>query len=320
MRGFDDRWVDYPDYLLGTTHEIWEKRGLTARMRDYYSPNVVVRTPGGVRQGEPAVSRDVLAGMQEFPDRKLLGEDVIWSGDPDAGMLGSLRCLSTATRGSGAAGSRQAVSFRSMWDCYGRDNQICDAWLVSDTGAVLAQTGQDPQAYVRDLIEKEGGPDAAEWPLTPHSDVQGPYNGRGNDNASGERLVDLLSRLVDAEFSAIPKAYDRACHLEYAGGMTGHGHAAADQFWLPLRAAFPSAEFRIEHVIGRDDPMMPPRAAVRWSMWGAHDGWGAFGAPTGAEVYILGITHAEFGPRGLRREYTLYDIAAVWKQILLATE
>jgi hypothetical protein len=35
-------------------------------------------------------------------------------------------------------------------------------------------------------------------------------------------------------------------------------------------------------------------------------------------VYVLGITHAEFGALGpLRREYTLYDETAIWKQILL---
>lgn len=93
---------------------------------------------------------------------------------------------------------------------------------------------------------------------------------------------------------------------------------------MPLRAAFPDAAFTIHHVIGRDDPMMPPRAAVRWSLHGKHSGWGALGAPTGAEVYVLVITHAEFGPFGnsgwgLRRDYTLFDETAIWKQILLAT-
>ena len=51
---------------------------------------------------------------------------------------------------------------------------------------------------------------------------------------------------------------------------------------------------------------------------------GAFGEPTGAEVYVFGITHAEYGelvsgaPK-LRREWTLYDETAIWKQILLQT-
>ena len=62
---------------------------------------------------------------------------------------------------------------------------------------------------------------------------------------------------------------------------------------------------------------MPPRAALRWSLWGKHDGFGAFGEPSGAEVYVMGISHAEFGPWGLRREWVLFDETAIWKQILM---
>jgi hypothetical protein len=124
---------------------------------------------------------------------------------------------------------------------------------------------------------------------------------------------------MGAEFSVIGSDYDRACHLEYPGGVTAHGHAAADHFWLGLRSSLPSAQFRIEHQIGRDDPMMPPRAAVRWSLTGIHDGRGMLGRPTGASVHVMGITHAEFGPWGLRREFTIFDETALWKQIVLST-
>ncbi len=92
---------------------------------------------------------------------------------------------------------------------------------------------------------------------------------------------------------------------------------------MGLRAAFPDATFRLDHVIGRDDPLMPPRAALRWSLQGKHDGWGRFGTPTGAEVHVMGISHAEFGPFGdgglPPRELTLFDETAIWKQILLHT-
>ena len=124
-------------------------------------------------------------------------------------------------------------------------------------------------------------------------------------------------RIMAADLRVIPEAYDRAVTLHYPGGRTDHGVAAADRFWMALRAAFPKAEFQVHHVIGRDDPFMPPRAALRWSLWGRHTGWGGFGTPTGAMVYVLGITHVEFGPWGLRREWTLYDETAVWKQIHL---
>jgi len=91
-----------------------------------------------------------------------------------------------------------------------------------------------------------------------------------------------------------------------------------------LLAAFPSAIFAIHHQIGMDADMLSPRAAIRWSLTGMHDGWGAFGRPTGARVHVMGISHAEFGPYGpdgigLRREFALYDEIAIWKQILLHT-
>jgi len=119
--------------------------------------------------------------------------------------------------------------------------------------------------------------------------------------------------------AAIPVEYDRAVQVEYPGGVTGHSHGAVDAFWMGLRASFPDATFQIDHQIGRDDPMMPPRAALRWSLTGKHSGWGTFGTPTGADIYLLGICHAEFGPWGLRREYVIYDETTIWKQILLQT-
>ena len=124
---------------------------------------------------------------------------------------------------------------------------------------------------------------------------------------------------MNGSMDVVAKEYDRAVHCEYTGGVTDFSHPAVDQFWMPLRAAFPNATFTIDHQIGREDAMMPPRAAIRWSLHGRHEGWGGFGAPTGAEVYIMGACHAEFGPWGLRREYCLYDETAIWilLQILL---
>ncbi len=312
MRGFDNRFSDFPDYILGITREIWEDRGLGARMRDYYHPDVVVRTPWGIGIGEPGMTAATMATLVEFPDRQLLGEDVIWSGDPEAGMLSSHRIYSTATHlghGIFGAATGRPVASRALADCYAKDNQISDEWLIRDNGAVVRQIGQDPRDWAAKKVA------AGRRAFAPDQDQEGPYSGRGNDNDWGARLADLLERLMAAEFSVIPSDWDRACELAYPGGVEGHGWGDADRTWLGLRAAFPSAEFRVHHVIGREDPLMAPRAAVRWSLDGLHDGWGAFGTPTGAPVHVMGITQAEFGPWGLRREWTLWDETAIWMQI-----
>ncbi|MEM7711832.1 MAG: nuclear transport factor 2 family protein, partial [Pseudomonadota bacterium] len=283
-----------------------------------YSPDIVVRSPGSLVVGNQDVIAATMATLAEFPDRTLLGEDVIWSGDAATGMLSSHRLLSRATHsGDGVYGpaSGTTLKYRILADCHVTGTQIDDEWLIRDQGAIVRQLGWTPEAYAADLIAREGGPDACVKPLTPETNRVGPYIGRGNDNEWGIKLADTLSRIMEGDLRCISDVYDRACHLEYPGGIWGHSHGDADRFWMALRAAFPTAEFRLNHVMGREDPMMPPRAAVRWSLWGRHTGWGRFGTPTGAMVYVLGITHAEFGPWGLRREYTLFDETAVWKQI-----
>ena len=321
MKGFDPRWQDLPDFILGITHEIWEGRGLHT-LQHYYGAEMPVRSPASVVIGNRGVIAATLATLAEFPDRTLLGEDVIWSGDEDTGFLSSHRLVSTATHANdgvyGPATGKRLV-YRIIADCAARDNAIYDEWLVRDQGAVVRQLGWEPKDYARDLIAREGGPEACVKPMTPATDAATVYAGRGNGNEWGARHADLLTRIMGAELSAIGTGYDRACHLEMPGGVTGHGREAADRFWLGLRAAFPSAAFEIRHVIGREDPLHPPRSALRWTLFGRHDGWGTFGPPTGAEVFVLGISHAEHGPRGLRREYVLVDEAAIWKQILLQT-
>ncbi|MFK7874253.1 MAG: ester cyclase [Paracoccaceae bacterium] len=326
MKGFSNRFADFPDYIIGITKEIWEDRGI-ATLHAYYAPQIVVRSPASVVIGNENVIGATMATLAEFPDRELLGEDVIWSGTPDAGMLSSHRIFSTATHlGDGVYGkaSGRTLAYRIMADCHAKDNQIDDEWLIRDQTAIVRQIGWNAKEYAADLIAREGGPDHCVPVLTPQTDRPGPYKGRGNDNLWGATYADILTRIMRADLAVVPQEYDRAVQSEYPGGETGHGWAPVDRFWMGLRASFPSAEFKIEHVIGREDPTMPPRAAIRWSMWGKHDGWGYFGAPTGADVYVLGISHAEFGSFGvaepkLRREFTLFDETAIWKQILLVT-
>ena len=321
MKGFSDRFTDFPDYILGITQEIWEHRNL-ATLHHYYAPDIPVRSPGSIVFGNEGVISATMATLAEFPDRRLLGEDVIWSGSPEEGMLSSHRILSTATHlGDGVYGKAtgKKLRYRIIADCHAIDNQINDEWLIRDQGAVVRQLGWDPKEYAIDLIEREGGPENCVQPFHPSIDQVGPYTGRGNDNAWGAKYADILNRIMGADLGVIPSEYDRAITGFYPGGKELISTDGVDNFWISLRAAFPSASFTIDHQIGREDPMMSPRSAIRWSLTGKHDGWGAFGKPSGAEVHVMGISHVEFGPWGIRREYTLFDETSVWKQIAMKT-
>ena len=96
MKGFDSKFSDFPDYILGITKEIWENRGLST-LDSYYAEDIIVRSPTSIVVGNKGVIGATMATLAEFPDRRLLGEDVIWSGTPEQGMLSSHRILSTAT-------------------------------------------------------------------------------------------------------------------------------------------------------------------------------------------------------------------------------
>jgi predicted ester cyclase len=316
MNGFDPHFTDLPDYILKCTAQIWEGRDIAA-LDWHYGDDLIVRTPAGISRGNAAGKANTMAMLSEFPDRRLLGEDVIWCGDDQSGFLSSHRIVSTATHRGGAFGpaTGRQVTFRTIADTYCRDNRVWDEWLIRDNAAIAVQLGQTAKSAAQAVIDSGD----LTSPLTPGSDLVGPYSGTGNDNEWGELHAGILQRVMAAELAIIDREYDRACSLALPGGIEAYGTAVAQDFWMGLRSALPSATFRIEHQIGRVDPKLSPRSAIRWSLTGRHDGWGRYAAPTGAEVHVMGVSHAEFGPRGLRRETTLIDDIAIWKQILLQT-
>ncbi len=326
---FWGEWQDFPDYITDITRRIWEGRQIESLNR-LYAPSIPVRTPMGVSRGNQGVIASTMATLAEFPDRALLAEDVIWS-EAEGHYLSSHRILSTGTHladGAFGAATGRRFAIRAIADCAARAGVIDDEWLLRDNGGLIRQLGGDPRSFARALIAREGGPEACTRPFTPEIDIAGPYAGRGNDNDWGARLADILTRIMAGDLAVIAQSYDRAANLFYPGAVEAFSHDGAERFWMGLRAAFPSARFAIHHVIGRADKVMPPRAALRWSLDGTHDGWGSFGPPTGARVHVMGATHGEFGPWGgvdgrhgwgLRREYTLFDETAIWKQIALHT-
>jgi len=321
MKNFDPDFLDLPDYIIKITKEIWEDRGLST-LHKYYGKDIVVRVPAGITVGNANVISATMATLSEFPDRTLLGEDVIWSGNDEAGYLSSHRIYSQATHlkdGVFGKATGKKLGFRIIADCYCIDNQITDEWMIRDQGAVVTQLGLDPKNYAYNQIQEEGGIDKATKPFNPSMDIVGPYTGKGNDHPMGQAYAETLQRLMNADFNAVFALFDRAVQTEYPNGVSDHGHSSVDSFWLGLRSSFPNATFTIHHVIGRDDKGMADRAAIRWSLHGKHEGWGRYGQPTNADVYVMGISHVEFGPRGIVREYVAIDDTAIWKQILLHT-
>jgi predicted ester cyclase len=306
---------DLVDFILRITHEIWEERQVE-RISEYYSKDVIVRSPSGVSHGNEAVIEATHATLAEFPDRQLLGEDVLTSSD-DAVSFSSHRIFSTATHlGSGYFGAPTGapLRYRVIADCAVRDGVIFDEWLVRDFGAITRQLGIEPRDFAARTVADAGG-------TTRESDlrflaVPPAYAGRGNAHPAGA----ALARLVEAVVSDVPEradtGVDRAAQFDLPGGASIVGarigvRASADMF-----APFRMSDVSVDHVLGCDDARRGTRAAVRVTARGRHVRAGMFGEPTGREVSLLTIWHAEFSRHGVRRAFVLADEVAVWRQVL----
>lgn len=320
MKGFDPEYTSVPDYILKSTRRIWEQRGI-ARIRHYYSSDNIVRTPMGLTQGIEAVVAATNATLHQFPDRRLLGEDVIWTGDDDTGCYySSHRIVSPMHHnGHGMFGppTGKRVTVRTIADTVLRAEQVCEEWLVRDHGAIIRQLGHDVGEFASRSIATEHSRGQTPEVFTPEIDVAGSYVAPEETSEHALMYAGTLESIWRSDCTVVDSNYNEAVALELPGGLSECGKAEATRFWMSLISAVPDARFSVDHLIGRDDRGHPLRAAARWSVRGSHDGAGAFGDPSGAEIHIMGISHVEVIDGRIVREWVLIDELAIHRQIRL---
>lgn len=298
-----------------------------ASLADAVADDAILRRADLVCDGLGPAMAAALADLAHWPDGRWLTEDTLTLAtpprepEPGAGMLVALRSsLLARDIGCGMAGpaTGRRVRMRSLGEFWVDGHGVRDAWIVRDTAAALAQScGTSPRDAACAVLDAAGDA-AAPQPLDPDTDLEGPYAGRGNPEGPAGALEDAVTRIMDGEMRTLWADAHEACEHALPGGQVEPGPTGACGFWAGLRSALPSASFRVDHRCGMAEAGTAPRAALRWSLYGRHDGPGRFGPPTGAYVNVLGLTQAEFGPGGLRRTWTLIDDVAIWIQILRA--
>ena len=222
MKGFDGNFTDLPDYILKITYQIWEDKDVES-IRKYYSEDIPLRTPDGVIYGSDTVVKATYATLNEFPDRQLLAEDVIWIGNDNDEFLSSHRIFSIAThQNDGVYGKAtgKKLGYRVIADCACKNNQVYDEWLVRDQGAIVRQLGMNPKTYAANLIEMQGGKAECKVPFnrqTPHKVF---YNQIPiSQKNSGTEYASILSSIFQGNFEIMDKTYDRAVNQEQPGGF-----------------------------------------------------------------------------------------------------
>ncbi len=315
---------DIVDFILGITFEIWEEGGVEL-IHQYYAPDCVVYGLDGVTHSAQAVVDGTRETLNGFPDRLLLAENVIWSGNRDDGYYSSHRLLSLATnKGPTIYGPPTGVRIRmtNIADCVIEEGQIVREWLVRDNMTLATQLGAEPIAAARGMAERRSAElsawidaeiervNATELPDSPHR----PVTPREDPVAFAWRVLHSCWR-GDRELFDTTHAPYSVLHRSPLRHYSGRGDVYG--YYQNLRRIMGHVHFSIDHVSSQPFAENGIDIAVRWTASGLHEGEVLGVAPTGKPMFILGVTHWRCINDRISAEMTIFDDLAVLSQTLV---
>jgi len=316
MRGFDGKYTDIVDYIIGITYEIWEEKKV-GLIRDYYTGDSVIHAPAGDTVGAEAVVNNTIQQLSLFPDRRLFPDDVIWAGNDTEGFYSSHRIRSTAHhRGYSIYGqpTGKKLQYSVIADCAIINNKIYEEWLVRDNVSILRQMGLDEREFAAQLVQASPGKYDVK-PQTPTKPQEMPTSAKtGFDveyfikrtwhNAWNMRMFDSL---IDGYLSTV--------HCHAASGRELFGQEDIVQFAIDWLSCFPDASMTFDHFCALGNDKDGYRTSLRWTFNGTHTGYGLYGNPSGRPVSIMGITQAFVHDGKIIEEWNLFDELTILCQL-----
>lgn len=309
--------LEVEKFIYGITYEIWENRQID-HINDYYSKDVIVRSPTKTTYKCIDVINSTKNSLTQFPDRQLIGEDVIWSGNLHEGILSSHRILSTASHlGDGFYGkaSGKKVTYRVIADCFIIDNKIIEEWIVRDETSILNQLGYNVKNFVQIKINNKS------FDLNSLKYTKNSFNFKryvkNHANDFTKTYKNNLHDLINKNFSCIHKYYERSAKTIWTGGKVYYSYNQIEKIWSKFLNCFNQLELVIHYFSGLVEPHLYPRVSIRWTISGRHSNEGIYGIPSFKQIEIPVLAHIEFGKYGIRREYIIFDEISIWKQILI---
>lgn len=319
MQGFEEQYTDIVDYIMRITHRIWEM-GDMGYIYDTYSHNVTVHTAYGTSYGVEGVVSGSIAFLAGLPDRRMFAEDVIWSGDDQAGFHSSHLIANTGTNTGyspwGPPTGKKANYF-AIAHCVVKENRVFEEWLVRDTGALISQLGFNvwdiaKQAKAELGEQVIGETDRLEGQLPPSAYVNQQDSWNVNDFLRGFFHNTFNGR----HFNTIAETHAADIHMVVPQNRLLHGVGNVKTYLLNLIAMFPDAHLNVEHVHFLGNETDGYRAAVRWRLQGTHQNYGFYGKPSGKRLNLLGISQINIKDQKITNHYMVFDELAVAMQLM----
>lgn len=322
LPGFDSQYRDFVDYILKITHQIWEEKGIGV-IYDTYHNNITMHLGSSNLVGIKDVISNTLQTLHAFPDRRLIGQNVIWSNYGKEGFLSSHRVLSTATNlGDSNFGpaTGKKINFRTVIDCAVTNNRIHEEWLVRDNLWIVTQLGINPHELAKNMAR------AASDKVNPLQRTYGlcesmegqfmPEKYDAKDDSVGEMMLEMLSHIYNYKYiHEIKKYYYDNAVVHFICDKDLNGYDEIQGMIISLLSSIPNGSYEVERVTCTDRPNQDGYdVAVRWRLRGINEGIGFFGNPSGKHLEIMGINHYRVINNRICEEWITFDGLDVLKQ------
>ena len=324
MRGFEDSYVDIIDYIVRITHRIWEEKDI-GYIYDTYRHNAHVYDDYGLQYGRDKIVADTAHTINAFPDIRLFADEIIWAGDEDVGFHTSHRALITGHNTGFSRYGPPTGKKISLWciaNCVSLENEIFAEWVIYDTASLVHQLGFDLREMARKFGNESptGGLEdnrSGEAERLPGQDKPAYLQPRAADGFDVEEFIRRAWHNIwnRRSLKEVMLAYAPSLLVRVSTGRVLYGRGDYQSFILSMLAMFPDLMLQIDDIywMGNDDDGY--LVSLRWSLIGTHRGNGIYGAPSGRQIRMWGISQQQIENGAITKEWMLFNEFAVMQQI-----
>jgi hypothetical protein len=325
LSGFDEEFVDIVDYIIRITHRIWEQKNVGLCYK-YYGDICPVFTLGGYSECVEQVVQSTLKTIAAFPDRSLIGENVIWKEEQDKTYYSSHLITSIMTNtGNSDFGlaTNKTGRVTTIADCVCFENKIIKEWLVRDNSFLIAQLGInliDAAIHFAKLVPNDT---FNSWYREEFDRVRQKEHRTSLSVTDSHWTVDNFVQswaqtiFNQKQFSTLTHFYHVAAAHQWPGGRKSTGLAQISGTLIQWLAQCPDAKMTVDHiaVVGFDEETID--IALRWSVAGTYTPHvDRLASLKGNDFFVLGCTHIRVRNQKIIKETTVFDEVSLYANII----
>ncbi|WOH35784.1 nuclear transport factor 2 family protein [Thalassotalea fonticola] len=325
LSGFDDEFIDIVDYIIRITHRIWEQKNV-GLCYQYYADICPVFTLGGYFECVEQVVQNTLKTIAAFPDRSLIGENVIWKEESDGSYYSSHLITSIMTNTGNSefgAATNKTGRVTTIADCVCFENKIIKEWLVRDNSFLISQLGIDLIDAAISFAQLVPDPHFNVWFDEEYQRVRETKH-RANialttENWTTENFVQSWVQTLfnQKQFSNLNDFYHVAASHQWPGGRIATGLAQVSGTLIQWLAQCPDAKMTVDHlaVVGFNEDTID--IAVRWSIAGTYSPQNERLAQLKDErFFVLGASHLRVKNQKIVKEVTVFDEISLYANLI----